>query len=210
MDSVAAHAPSRCSIEQRRRIVETACALGVPRNYGRQRGLLLVREPRDLASIGIDIHDREQWLTPRAARAWLRMRNAAASERIDLHVVSAFRSAEYQLGIIRRKLERGIVMDEILRVSAAPGYSEHHSGRALDITTPGYAALEETFEHSPAFAWLRREGRRFGFALSYPPGNLHGIAYEPWHWCWRAHSTQDRQRTPTLAQRDRTGGFVER
>ena len=24
----------------------------------------------------------------------------------------------------------------------------------------------------------------FGFALSYPRGNRHGIAYEPWHWCW--------------------------
>lgn len=184
--NTAAHAPTRCSIEQRRRIVETACALGVPRSYGRQRELRLVREPRHLASIGVDIHDREQWLTPRAARAWLCMRLAAADERVELQVVSAFRSAEYQLGIIRRKLERGIAMDEILRVSAAPGYSEHHSGRALDITTPGYAALEETFEQSPAFAWLRREAHRFGFVQSYPAGNRHGIAYEPWHWCWRA------------------------
>lgn len=186
MKPVATQAPTRCSIEQRRRIVETACALGLPRNYGRERKLLLVREPRDLASIGIDIHDREQWLTPRAARAWLRMRRAAADARIELQVVSAFRSADYQLGIIRRKLERGITMDDILRVSAAPGYSEHHSGRALDITTPGYTALEETFEQSAAFAWLLREGHRFGFVLSYPEGNRHGIAYEPWHWCWKA------------------------
>jgi D-alanyl-D-alanine carboxypeptidase len=101
-----------------------------------------------------------------------------------LQVVSAYRSTEYQLGILRRKLERGQTIEEILRVSAAPGYSEHHSGRALDITTPGFAALEEEFEQSPAFAWLGANAARFGFRLSYPRGNRHGIAFEPWHWCW--------------------------
>jgi len=75
-------------------------------------------------------------------------------------------------------------MDEILRVSAAPGYSEHHSGRALDLTTPGFAPVEEEFERSDAFAWLRRRAADFRFRLSYPRDNVHGIAYEPWHWCF--------------------------
>jgi D-alanyl-D-alanine carboxypeptidase len=113
------------------------------------------------------------------------MREAAARDGLELRVVSAFRSIEYQLGILRRKLERGQTMEQILRVSAAPGYSEHHSGRALDITTPGFAALEEEFEKSPAFAWLRKNAKLYNFALSYPRANSHGIAYEPWHWCWR-------------------------
>lgn len=113
------------------------------------------------------------------------MRSAAANDGIELQVVSAFRSASYQLLIIERKLERGQSMDEILRVSAAPGYSEHHSGRVVDVTCPGFAALEEEFENSPAFAWLQHEAAAFGFALSYPRNNIHDIAYEPWHWCWR-------------------------
>ena len=146
----------------------------------------LQAEPARLASIGTDIHGREQWLTPRAAKAFAAMRISAKDDGIDLQVVSAFRSIEYQLGILERKLGRGLTIDEILRVSAAPGYSEHHSGRALDLTTSGYAALEEEFENSPAFAWLVRHATRFGFALSYPRGNPHGIAYEPWHWCWPA------------------------
>ena len=176
--------PERCDARERAAIVEQAFALGVPRDYGRSRDLPLVREPRRLASIGFDIHEREQWLAPRAARAFLRMHEDARSNGIELHIVSAFRSARYQLGILTRKCERGQSIDEILRVSAAPGYSEHHSGRALDLTTPGFAALEEEFERSPAFAWLQRHAARFGFALSYPRGNAHGIAYEPWHWCW--------------------------
>ena len=167
-------------------LIENAFALGVPRNYGRTRKLRRVREPLHLESIGLDTQGREQFLAPRAARAWARMREAAARDGVELQVVSAFRSIEYQLGILKRKLEHGLSMEQILRVSAAPGYSEHHSGRALDITTSGFAALEEEFEDSPAFAWLKKNARRFGFHLSYPRKNRHGIAYEPWHWCWKA------------------------
>jgi D-alanyl-D-alanine carboxypeptidase len=168
------------------RLIENAFALGVPRNYGHARGLRRVREPSHLESIGLDTQGREQFLAPRAARAWARLREAAARDGVELQVVSAFRSVEYQLGILQRKLERGLSMDQILRVSAAPGYSEHHSGRALDVTTPGFATLEEEFENSPAFAWLKQHARSFGFHLSYPRGNRHGIAYEPWHFCWHA------------------------
>jgi len=164
--------------------VEAAFALGVPRDYGRKHALKRVREPRQLVFIGNDTRQRAQWLAPRAARAWSRMRDAATHGGVQLQIVSAFRSGDHQLGILQRKLARGQSMREILRVSAAPGYSEHHSGRALDITTPGFAALEEQFERSPAFAWLKKNAARYGFRLSYPRRNKHGIAYEPWHWCW--------------------------
>ncbi len=182
--------PARCDIRRRREILHEAHALGIPRDYGRARGLRLLREPRDLACIGTDVHARTQWLAPRAARAFSRMREAAAADRITLQVVSAFRSADYQLSLIQRKLERGQTITEILRVSAAPGYSEHHSGRVVDLTTPGFAALEEEFENSPAFTWLRKHALQFGFTLSYPRDNPHGIAYEPWHWCWHTARRQ--------------------
>jgi len=177
--------PARCDVARRREVIADAFALGVPRDYARTRKLALVREPRELAFIGLDVHQRPAWLAPRAARAFARLREAAREDHVTIDIVSAFRSAEYQLGILRGKRERGLAIADILRVSAAPGYSEHHSGRAIDLTTPGFAALEEEFERSPAFAWLRRHAKRFGFALSYPRNNRHGIAYEPWHWCWR-------------------------
>lgn len=179
-------APPRCDARQRAEALHAARTLGVPADYGRRHALRLQREPRALASIGTDIHGRAQWLAPRAARAFMRMRAAAGDAGVELQVVSAFRSAGYQLGILQRKCERGQSIAEILAVSAAPGYSEHHSGRALDLTTPGYPALEDAFEQSPAFAWLQAHATRFGFRLSYPRGNPHAIAYEPWHWCWHA------------------------
>ena len=69
-------------------------------------------------------------------------------------------------------------------MSAAPGYSEHHTGRAIDITTPGTQPLEPAFETTPAFEWLTGSAHEFGFRMSYPRNNRHGIAYEPWHWAW--------------------------
>ncbi|MGN6789942.1 MAG: M15 family metallopeptidase [Rhodanobacteraceae bacterium] len=183
----AANPPPRCRDgAERRALLERAHALGVPSDYGRSRGLHIRREPLHLVPIGLDIYGRVQWLQPRAARALARMREAAARDGVALQIVSAFRSIEYQLGILERKLARGLAIDEILRVSAAPGYSEHHTGRCVDLTAQGFTPLEEEFEDSPAFAWLQRNAARFGFVLSYPRGNRHGIAYEPWHWCWHA------------------------
>jgi D-alanyl-D-alanine carboxypeptidase len=192
-----------------RECLATAQRLGVPKDYARMRGLKRIREPGHLDFIGHDTQGRPQWLAPRAARAWLRMHEAAARADVQLQVVSAFRSAQYQLGILKRKLERGLSIEEILRVSAAPGYSEHHSGRALDLSTPSFAALEEEFENSAAFAWLSTNAQSYGFRLSYPRGNAHGIAYEPWHWCWHApgrspsasEAMDGRERPPRGARR---------
>lgn len=170
---------------------ETAFRLGVPRNYADMRKLHRVAEPAHLVSIGgIDALGFEQRLTPAAARAWSRMREAAARDGVELRAVSTFRSIEVQLAILRGKLARGQTIDRILHVSAAPGFSEHHSGRAIDVTTPGYAPLEEEFERSPAFAWLSKNAPRYRFTLSYPRGNPHGFAYEPWHWCWQDDDLQ--------------------
>src|SRR4051812_21553366 len=108
-----------------RACIAQAYALGVPRDYARVRQLTRVREPHQLEFIGRDTQQRAQWLAPRAARAWARMRGSAAQDGVELQVVSAFRSIEYQLGILQRKLDRDQSIEQILRVSAAPGYSEH-------------------------------------------------------------------------------------
>lgn len=142
-------------------------------------------EATRLVSIGPDIYQREQRLTPAAAQAWCLMVESAAGDGVVLQAVSAYRSVDYQAGIISRKLEKGEGIGNILRVSAAPGYSEHHTGRAIDITTPGVAVLEEEFEKSEAFSWLTAHAGDFGFSMSFPRGNPFGVAYEPWHWAWK-------------------------
>ena len=167
-----------------RRIAQLLKELGIRADYGVRHRLPLREECRELQTIGADIHGREQWMHPDAAQAWLAMRDVATADGITLQAVSAYRTHDYQAAIVRNKLARGTPLDRILAVSAAPGFSEHHSGRALDITTPGTEALEEEFEASEAFEWLGENAADFGFRMSYPRGNHHRVAYEPWHWYW--------------------------
>ena len=110
------------------------------------------------------------------------MRTAAERDREILQLVSAFRSVDYQKQIIQRKVAAGQSWEQILRVSALPGFSEHHTGRTNDVTTPGCKPLTEEFEQTTAFHWLTRHAGEFRFVMTYPRGNKLGIAYEPWHW----------------------------
>lgn len=167
-----------------RKIAALLNQLGIPADYSAQYKLVLQTECTRLVSIGKDVFGREQKMLPDAAAGWFEMKRAAASSGIELQPVSAFRAVDQQAAIIRTKLEAGQRIDEILKVSAAPGYSEHHTGRALDVTSPGYEPLDEVFDHSSAFKWLEKTAGQFGFRLSYPLNNPNGLAYEPWHWCW--------------------------
>jgi zinc D-Ala-D-Ala carboxypeptidase len=151
-------------------------------DYAARTRLALEPEPAWLALAGFDRYRRPLWLQPKAARAWQRLRTAAASEGIVLEAISGYRSHDYQLGIFERKRARGQSIEQILTVNAAPGYSEHHSGTALDIGTPGEPPAEESFERTAAFAWLQAHASEFGARMSYPRDNPHGIVYEPWHW----------------------------
>ncbi|HZW59335.1 MAG TPA: M15 family metallopeptidase [Woeseiaceae bacterium] len=156
--------------------------LGIPADYGRGGRPRFYAEARELIDVGPNLVDRMQRLTPPAAARWQAMRAAAESDGIRLLLVSGFRSFAYQAALIRRKLEAGQAIADILTVNAAPGFSQHHSGQALDIATPGSRPLTEAFENSEAFAWLGGHAADFGFSLTYPRGNADGFVYEPWHW----------------------------
>ena len=170
------------ALDQRQTLAALHAELGIPADYGKRTGLVPCAEARELVSIGADVLGREQRLAPRAAEAWQRMQAAAEKDGIQLQVVSGFRSIDYQRALIQRKLDNGRSIADILKINAAPGYSEHHTGCALDITTPDCPPLEQGFETTRAFAWLQQHAGRHGFRLSYPRDNPHGISYEPWHW----------------------------
>ena len=142
----------------------------------------LVEEAGGLVCVGLDEMGRDACLVPAAARAWREMRLAAAAEGVDLRLISAFRSIARQAALLAGKLAAGQSLEQALEYSAYPGHSEHHSGRAIDVGTPGGPHLEECFEESAAFDWLQRRAGEFGFSMSYPRGNPQGIAYAPWHW----------------------------
>ena len=65
---------------------------------------------------------------------------------------------------------------------ALPGYSEHQTGLALDVTSLEHPEKWD-FGKSNEGLWMRENCHRFGFILRYPEGKEHitGYNYEPWH-----------------------------
>ena len=174
------------TVAPNRQLVTLHRELGIPARYATERRLTpQVEAPeQELVEVGISDEGRPIRLVRLAAEAWALMRRAATLNDIELFALSGFRSIARQTEIFRGKLADGQAVDDILRYVAAPGYSEHHTGRALDIGSPEHTELDEAFAETEAFRWLSENASAFGFVLSYPRGNPHGIGFEPWHWCW--------------------------
>lgn len=158
--------------------------LGIGPHWIEQRNLVLHPEPPSLVLAHTGLAGREFLLTPQAAAAWLAMQNQARADQITLALVSAFRSVARQREIILEKLGQGLSIDAVLQSVAPPGFSEHHTGRAIDIGTSEDSALDEVFETTPAYQWLTQCAADFGFRMSYPRDNPSGFVFEPWHWCY--------------------------
>lgn len=62
---------------------------------------------------------------------------------------------------------------------AKPGYSEHESGYAFDISkSPDY-----DYDGTGEYEWFSKNCQKYGFILRYPEGkeSITEIQYEPWH-----------------------------
>jgi D-alanyl-D-alanine carboxypeptidase len=175
---------SRAGLDAYRcRIAAAFAELGIDADAIARRQLQLHREAERLAPVGLGTDGRDKMLTPAAARAWLALRDAALRDGVELLLISGFRGVDYQSALIRQKLARGQPLDAILQVNAPPGYSEHHSGRAVDVGCRGTPPLEEDFDRTGAYRWLVQHASQFGYRMSYPRNNPQGYLYEPWHWC---------------------------
>lgn len=183
-------------------LVSLGATLGIPSELVVARGLREYEEATclEIAEVGADGKDHR--LVSAAAIAWHSLKAAAAADGILLFIVSAFRSIDRQAEIVRRKLETGATVEEVLNVCAPPGFSEHHTGCAIDVSTPGSRALDVEFAQTAAFAWLTVRAAEFGYYLSYPVGNSWGYQYEPWHWCFHGVQPSD----PT--GRPKVGAFI--
>jgi D-alanyl-D-alanine carboxypeptidase len=156
--------------------------LGIPSDYGRNPRRPRYAEATELADVEPNVVGVMQQLSPDTATEWRRMKQAAARDDVRLLLVSGFRSIRHQAELIRRKLHAGLSIEAILTVNAAPGFSEHHTGQAIDIATPGSRPLTADFETTTAFAWLTTHARAYGFSMPYARDNAFGFEYEPWHW----------------------------
>jgi zinc D-Ala-D-Ala carboxypeptidase len=139
-------------------------------------------EASSLVLIGSDFWGSPAYLVPCAATAWQAMQNHATSQGIALVLVSAFRSIAEQEALLNRFAARGMSEDELIRRVAMPGFSEHHTGLAIDIGSSGRADPVQDFTNTAEFSWLIENAHKFAFSMTYPENNRFEMAYEPWHW----------------------------
>lgn len=136
----------------------------------------------ELKAISSDGHFK---LREAAADKFLQMQEAARRDGVNLSIISAFRTVEEQNQLFFKvKEQRGQVVSKRAEVSAPPGYSEHHTGYAIDIGDANAPStnLNQDFENTKAFQWLEKNASSYSFELSFTKNNPQGVNYEPWHW----------------------------
>jgi len=124
-------------------------------------------------------------LQPDAQAAITKMITKAKIEGVQLGLISGYRTLEDQNYLyFDLKAERGQSAQARAEVSAPPGYSEHHTGYAVDFIDESKSDthLSPSFASTDAFKWLEKNAPYFSFELSFPEGNEANISYEPWHW----------------------------
>ena len=120
------------------------------------------------------------------------MIRAANADGMQLYVSSTWRTSEFQKLLHANEVasyrQMGYSEAEAVRMGsryvAWPDTSEHQLGLAVDMVTASHYWLSETFDSTPAFAWLQENAAEYGFILRYAPDKViyTGITYEPWHY----------------------------
>jgi D-alanyl-D-alanine carboxypeptidase len=109
--------------------------------------------------------------------------DAKQEKDFSLMLSSGFRSYSYQVNLYGSYVKRdGQAAADTY--SARPGYSEHQTGLAADITTTSHKCeLEACFGDTPEGEWLAANAYKYGFILRYPADKVSvaGYEYEPWH-----------------------------
>lgn len=122
----------------------------------------------------------DEYLHQEAVAALKQMMEAAQLDGVSLFLVSGFRDLSTQATLFQNRATEHGSAELAAKSVAPPGYSEHHTGYAVDLADGLGNFLE--FEHTPAFRWMAAHAHEYGFELSFPVNNDQGVDYEPWHW----------------------------
>ena len=114
-----------------------------------------------------------------AKEAFTRLRNDMIAQGLNVgYGYSGFRSYSTQANLYQNYVNRdGQAAAD--RYSARPGYSEHQTGLAYDLTDKAGNLLED----ARASQWLKDNAHNYGFVVRYQPGKeaSTGFMEETWH-----------------------------
>jgi D-alanyl-D-alanine carboxypeptidase len=118
-------------------------------------------------------------VTPATKEAYARLKADAAAAGLSIRVGSAYRSIEYQVNLYARYEREDPGNAD--NYSARPGFSEHHTGRTIDLIGP--SGTLRGFTGTKEADWVRENAWAYGFIVRYTPENedVTGYESEPWH-----------------------------
>lgn len=141
-------------------------------------------EPEDLTELEVPQQYGGQRLREEAAATLEELVAAAANDEVELWVTTAYRNYEHQQGLYKQQIA-AVGQDAADELVARPGYSEHQTGLAVDMSFDGNqdCKLHACFAETPQGQWLAENAHEFGFIIRYPDGtdDITGYSYEPWH-----------------------------
>ncbi|OCR02617.1 hypothetical protein BCD67_17880 [Oscillatoriales cyanobacterium USR001] len=137
-----------------------------------------------IASYAQQQYQRFEYLDQEAAKALMKLIYAARDEGVWIIPVSGFRDVKRQKLLFDEQIARLGSAEAAAKVSAPPGYSEHHTGYAVDLADGRFPKQDITnaFVDTDAYRWLSQHAKEYGFEMSFPLNNSQGVMFEPWHW----------------------------
>ena len=123
------------------------------------------------------------YVLPETKEAFLEMSAQARKDSVFLIIDSGFRSIGFQKRIIKNRMIAGEEYLKVINYVAPPGYSQHHSGLAVD-----FVPSEAMFAKTKEYLWLKNNALNFGFYETYPEDSTGLIPWESWHWTFEPDS----------------------
>ena len=137
---------------------------------------------------------KEFQIEPETYQHFEQLRTALKQKGIQIELDSVYRSVARQKEIVAEFTQK-YGADYVKKYVAVPGYSEHHTGLAVDICLVVDGKIiddnDEMIAQKEIFAQIHPLLAEYGFILRYPQGkeNLTGYSYEPWHFRYVGQET---------------------
>ncbi|MEN9956317.1 MAG: hypothetical protein RLY34_1124 [Actinomycetota bacterium] len=124
------------------------------------------------------------YVAPVTATAYKQLKAAVLAQKLGtLCINSGYRSYASQKAIHAARVSAlGKTAGE--KLAARPGYSEHQTGLAIDISTTALSCRIGSFGSSKASKWIAANAWQYGFLVRYPSNSktaVTGYVWEPWH-----------------------------
>ena len=144
----------------------------IPDNWGNDVKLIVSKN-----SVGENISGEKE-----TYNAYLDLKDALEAEGIDIDISCGYKSINE---INNMMIDFG--EDYVKQNYAAPGYTEFHTGLALDLylNINGAPVTDKEVLMDETYSWKKVHEKlsEYGFILRYPEGkeDITGCSYKPWH-----------------------------